>query len=197
GGVWRHTLSLLFLLPCLSLVATGCAKDIGKVPRARAPRERLPRVEAVQPKRGPWQRKLDLAANIEPLQRVELSARVAGIARIDKDIDIGKLVKKDEVLLTLDVPDLRADKRHKESMLALAEKQVKQAEKALEVARQEVKEARQQEEKFVAEQEFYELRHERIVSLVKVGSQDRQLAEQAKRHPDTATPARLTPPDVL
>jgi len=192
-----RTLSLLLLLPCLGLMSSGCGKDIGKLPRARAPRERLPRVEAVQPKRGPWQRKLDLAANIEPLQRVELSARVAGIARIGKDIDIGKSVKKDEILLTLDVPDLRADKRHKESMLALAEKQVKQAEKALEVARQEVREARQQEEKFVAEQEFYELRHERIVSLVKVGSQDRQLAEEAKRQLDTARAARLAAREMI
>src|SRR5262249_19101807 len=48
GGV--RTLSLLLLLPCLGLVSSGCGKDIGKLPRARAPRERLPRVEAVQPK---------------------------------------------------------------------------------------------------------------------------------------------------
>ena len=46
---------------------------------------------------------------------------------------------------TLDVPDLRADKRHKESMLTLARKQVEQAERAGAVAKQEIKEARQQE----------------------------------------------------
>src|SRR5262245_33712489 len=101
-------LSLLLLAPCLALVATGCGKDIGKAPRTRGPRDRLPRVEVVQPKRDPWQRKIDVAATIEPLQRVELSARVAGIVQIDKGIDIGKLVKKDEVLVTLDVPDLMA-----------------------------------------------------------------------------------------
>src|SRR5215468_10972220 len=151
-------LSLLLLALCLSLVGAGCGKDVGKPARTRGPRDRLPRVEVVSPKREVLLRKIDVAANFEPLQRVELSARVAGIVRIDKEIDIGKWVKKDEVLLRLDVLDLRADKQHKEAMQTLAQKQLKQAEKAVAVAKQEVKEAKQQEEKFIAEQEFYELR---------------------------------------
>src|SRR5262245_48673585 len=185
-----HRLSFLVLAPCLCIAAVGCGKGVSNSPRARGPRDRLPRVEVVQAKRGPWQRKIDVAANIEPLQRVELSARVAGMAQIGKDVDIGKWVKKGEILLTLDVPDLMADKRHKEAMLALARKQVEQAERAGAVARQESQEARKQEEKFIAEQEFYELRYERITGLVKVGSQDRQLAEEAKRQLDTAKAAR-------
>src|SRR2546430_8343964 len=119
-------LSLWLLVPCLCLVGAGCGKDVGKPSRTRGPRDRLPRVEVVKPQREVLLRKIDVAANIEPLQRVELSARVAGIVRIDKDVDIGKWVKKGDVLLTLDVPDLRADKRHKESMLTLARKQVEQ-----------------------------------------------------------------------
>src|SRR5438874_10502339 len=102
-------LSLLLLVPCVCLVGVGCGKDAGKPSRTRGPRDRLPRVEVVKPKRDVLLRKIEVAANIEPLQRVELAARVAGIVRIDKDVDIGKWVKKGDVLLTLDVPDLRAD----------------------------------------------------------------------------------------
>src|SRR3954451_20888320 len=86
-GVSARCLSLLLLALCIA--GAGCGKEVGKPARTRGPRDRLPRVEVVTPKRDILLRKIEVAANIEPLQRVELSARVAGLVRIDKGVDIG------------------------------------------------------------------------------------------------------------
>src|SRR5204862_8280013 len=117
------------LLVCLRAASVaGCGAGRDKLSGARAPRDRLPRVEVVQPQRTSLVRKIELAATVEALQRVDLAARVPGTIEIGKDVDIGRWVKRGEVLLKLDVPDLRADKKHKEALLEQARRQVDQSE---------------------------------------------------------------------
>src|SRR5262245_50965345 len=135
---------LLFVVALLAVAGAGCGAGLGKPARARAARDRLPRVEVVQPQRMTLLRRVELAATVEALQRVDLAARVPGTVQIAKDVDIGRWVKRGEVLVRLDVPDLRADKKHKEALLEQARRQVDQAGEARTVARQEVEEARQQ-----------------------------------------------------
>src|SRR5262245_56494487 len=85
------TLSPCHLVTLSCLLLAGCHK--GKE-EARARPERLPRIEVVRPKRTLLVRKTELAATVEPLQKVELVARVPGVVSyLPRDIDIGRRVK--------------------------------------------------------------------------------------------------------
>ncbi len=182
--------SLRVLLPGMVVVfALGCGH--GNAPSGRVVGDRLPRVEVSSPQRTTILRKIELAATVEPLQRVELNARVPGtVAHLPPEMDIGKRVKKGEILCHLAVPDLQAEKRQKEAMLQQVRKQVVQSEQARLVAHQEVEEARQQEKKFIADHEFQQKRYERVMGLVKMGAQDKQVGEEAQRQLEAAAAAR-------
>jgi RND family efflux transporter MFP subunit len=170
-------------------LASGCSEEQRKPKRARG--ERLPRVEVTRPKRGSLLRHIKLAATVEPLQRSDLSARVPGtVDYMPRDIDIGRRVRKGQKLIHLAVPDLEADKKHKESMLEQANKQVEQADRALAVARQEVKEAAAQARKSVADAEFQMLRYKRIADLVRAEAQNREVQDEALRQLRVAEAAR-------
>src|SRR5262245_54954030 len=106
---------LFILLPSsFVLLLAGCGH--GKA-RKRGFVERLPRLEVVQPARKHIQRRVELAATVEPLQRVDLAARVPGVVSyLPPQIDIGREVKKGEVLLRLAVPDLEAEKKYREAL---------------------------------------------------------------------------------
>ena len=54
-------LSLLLLALCLA--GAGCGKEVGKPARTRGPRDRLPRVEVVSPKREILLRKIEVAVD--------------------------------------------------------------------------------------------------------------------------------------
>jgi RND family efflux transporter MFP subunit len=171
------------------VISSGCSEEQRKPKRARG--ERLPRVEVTRPLRTGLLRRIKLAATVEPLQRSDLSARVPG--RIDfmpRSIDIGRRVKKGQKLIHLAVPDLEADKKHKESLLEQAKKQVEQADKALGVARQEVKEADEQQRKYVADAEYQALRYKRISDLVRAEAQNREIQDEALRQLRSAEAAR-------
>jgi RND family efflux transporter MFP subunit len=153
--------------------------------------DRLPRVEVVRPRRttpaDPLVRKIEVAATVEPLQRVDLCARVPGtVDYLPKEIDIGRKVKKGDQLVHLAVPDLEAEKKQKEAYLEQVRNQVEQAKQAKVVAEEEVKEARAMEQKYVADYEFQKLRFERINKLVRLEAQDRQLADEAQKQMATA-----------
>ncbi len=179
----RSSAGLVIALVALS----GCGKAKN---RARVHPERLPRVEVIRPQRTTLLRKIELAATVEPLQRVELFARVPGtVEYLPRTIDIGRRVRKGEKLVQLAVPDLEADRMHKEALAEQARKQAIQAERAVTVARREVDEARQQEKRYAAEQEFYKSRHDRIAGLVRMEAQERQLAEEALKQVESAAAA--------
>ncbi len=154
----------------IGLAGLGC----GRADKARRTGgERLPRLEYVYPVRGPLERRLDLVATVEALQRVDLSARVPGVVEeLGLDMDIGRKVKGGEVLLRLKVPDLEADKTHKEALREQVKKQVTQAKEALAVAEREVEETQKEEKRYKAEAAFQRLQLARITDLVKRGAQD-------------------------
>src|SRR5262245_42134865 len=124
------------LLAAVLAFGLGCA-------RAPAPRrskfvERLPRVEVVQPERKRIVRRLETSAIVEAQKKVDLSARVPGVVTyLDDRTDIGQAVKKDEVLVKLDVPDLDAERDVKKALEEQARKQESLAVTALTVAQRE------------------------------------------------------------
>jgi RND family efflux transporter MFP subunit len=155
--------------------------------------ERLPRVEVVTPIRTILRRRIELAATIEPMEKVDLCARVPGIVGyLPEDIDIGRVVKgpregmPGEKLVALDIPDLEAQKKHKEALLEQAHKQKVQAEEARIVGEREVTEAEKQEKRFTAELAFARVQHERMTELVKTKAVQPERAQESEKQLEAA-----------
>src|SRR5262245_26444216 len=128
------------------LLAIGCG---GRDTVSRAPVERHPRLETVEPVHANFPVRVDLTAHIEPFEKADLCARVPGVvADLASDIDIGRRVTAGEKLLRLAVPDLEADQKNKEAMLDQARKQKQQVIEAQNVAAKELEEAQEQEKRY-------------------------------------------------
>ncbi len=137
------------LLVCL--LAVGCDP---KQPRRRWDNsDRLPRAEVVQPTFvEALARRIDLAATVEPMEKVDLCARVPGVvAFLPEYVDIGYRAQAGEKLVQLDVPDLLALKEQKLAQRELAENQLEQVRKMRVVLEKEVEEAQKQENRYRAE----------------------------------------------
>src|SRR5262245_33612800 len=104
----------------LLLAGTGCAgrhrpkEGLGEV-------ERLPRLETVNPTWHSDKARLKVehsyTATVESIEKADLIARVRGYVKdIRPDIDIGREIKKNEPLLTLDVPDILAERDNKKAL---------------------------------------------------------------------------------
>ena len=71
----KHACGALSLM--LSLAIIGCGQKEAK-PRL-SDVERLPRVEVVTPLRTNLERRIEISATIEPMEKAELCARVPGV----------------------------------------------------------------------------------------------------------------------
>jgi multidrug efflux pump subunit AcrA (membrane-fusion protein) len=178
----------------LSTMMMGCGGR-GTKPRF-SETERLPRVEVVTPTRTILRRRIELAATIEPMEKVDLCARVPGIVDyLPEDVDIGRVVKgprngmPGEKLVALAVPDLEAQKKHKEAHLDQAKKQRAQAEEARVVGERELVEAEKQEKRFVAEFAFARVQHERMTELVKTKAVQPERAQESEKQLEAAAAA--------
>src|SRR5262249_23449227 len=134
---------------------------------------------------------IELLATVEPFEKADLAAQVQGeVKGLDyAQVDIGKSVTKDQVLVTLDVPALRAELTTKDANRTLAENLKDQAEKARDVAKREVQEARKQVARYWADLEFRDLQYKRVIDLVSRGTVQRQNQEEAKMQRNAARAA--------
>jgi RND family efflux transporter MFP subunit len=182
--------NLLILAAVLSpIIALGCGQSSAK-PRRGAIKERLPKLEVIRPIRKRLIRRLELAATVEAMKKVDLAARVPGVVTyLDDKMDIGRKVKEGEVLLRLSVPDLDADKQHKEALVEEARKKEKLAEETVTVARREVEEAEKEDKRYLADQEYHKVRLVRIRELVKARAQDPQVELEAVKLYESADAA--------
>ena len=69
-------------------------------------------VEVVKPKKGLLERKTSQAGTVMAFEWVDIYAEVSGYLKTRK-VDIGSLVKKDDVLAEIDVPELKRAWRSK------------------------------------------------------------------------------------
>jgi RND family efflux transporter MFP subunit len=173
----------LLLISCASQGAKSRPSEI----------DRLPRVEVVQPIRTNLERSIEISATIEPMEKVELCARVPGVIdQMGDDIDIGRVVKgphdgmPGEKLITLAVPDLDAQKRHKEALLEQAKRQKVQAEEARAVGEREVVEAEKLEKRYAAEYDFAKFQHERVAQLAKSSVVQPERMQETEKQRDSA-----------
>ncbi len=119
------------------------------------------------------------AATVEAFEKVDLCAQARGVVKsLVGDIDIGRLVHKDEVLVTLDIPDIAAEKDNKEALLEQVHNLKALAEQACNVAAEEVKEVQAQLRRYQADMDYRKLQYERVTRLAQGDTVSRQLAEE-------------------
>jgi RND family efflux transporter MFP subunit len=179
-------------LPAVFLAA-GCGFADHKPRPAEV--DRLPHLETVQPERYQLPVRIELTALVEAMEKADLCARVPGIVESlqlsagKPEIDIGSRVSAGEPLLKLAVPDLEADKKHKEALLDQAEKQKQQTLSAQDVAAKDLDEAKEQERRYQAEFNHSRERHDRTMKLVQRGALQPEMAEETRNQLEAATAA--------
>lgn len=187
------------LLPACCLVAAmflpaGCGL---KEPKPRPGEvERLPRLEVITPVQTDLARRIELTAMVEPMEKADLCARVPGVVEyLAADIDIGRPVrgprdgKAGEVLVKLAVPDLEAQKKHKEALLEQARKQRVQADEARNVGAKEVAEAEKLEKRYAAEATLARLTYDRTAELARRQAVQPELVQEKQRGLEAAEAA--------
>ncbi len=85
-----------------------------------------------------------------------------------------------EVLITLAIPDVIAERDNKRAQLALAIELKQQAIKARDVAAEEIKEATAARQRWAADVEFRESQYQRMVRLVSTDTVQKQIAEESR-----------------
>jgi HlyD family secretion protein len=157
--------------------------------------DHLPRLETVEPERYQLPVRTELSATVEAMEKADLCARVPGMVEslhlnLSKtEIDIGCRVSAGEPLMKLAVPDLEADKRHKEALLDQAEKQKEQTIEAQNVSAKELDEAMAQEKRYQAEFNRSREKHERTTKLVQRGALQPETAEETRNQLEAASSA--------
>src|SRR6266540_4195628 len=77
----------------------------GQEPEFEPEQPGLPHVEVVHPVKGEVERIVTQPGTVQPYETVQLFAEVSGYLKT-QSVDIGSPVKKDEVLATIETPDL-------------------------------------------------------------------------------------------
>ena len=179
-------------LPALLLaVSCGCADNKPHPTDV----ERLPHLETVLPERYRLPVRIELTALVEAMEKADLCARVPGVVESlqlspgKPEIDIGSRVVAGEPLLKLAVPDLEADKKHKEALLDQAEKQKQQTLAGQEVAAKDLEEARELEKRYQSEFNHSKERHDRTTKLVQRGALQPEMTEETKNQLEAASAA--------
>ena len=155
------------------------------------PKDNLPQVEVVHPTVAEsLPRRIELTAIVEPAARVDLCARVPGVVKSFSDgVDIGRRIKKGEVLAVLDVPDLIAQRDLKRAGLGLARLQKEQVAETRKVLAQEVEESRHLARKFEAEFNARSDEYARTRMLVERNAQAPEVAQEKLRIKEAAQAA--------
>jgi RND family efflux transporter MFP subunit len=178
----------------LGALAVAAVLGAGCDSRPAKPRlgevERLPRVETLKPEYAHRQVTIDTLATVEPMERARLSAQVQGeVKGLTPDIDIGRRIHKDEVLITLDIPAALAEQESKKALLVQARGLRDQAEEARKVAIRDVEEAVAQVVRWKADLSFKEVQLKRVEELVAKGTLQPILKEESELQRDTARAA--------
>ncbi len=172
-------------LGLLVIVLAGCES------RPARPRlgevDRVPRVETVKARYAARDMSVELLATVEPMEKTRLAAQVAGeVKEMSQDVDIGRVIKKDEPLLVLDVPAVRAELASKEALLLQAGTVRDQARQALVVAAREVDEARAQLARYEADLTFRDTQLRRNRELGRRNAIQPQLVEESELQRNTS-----------
>lgn len=173
--------SLLLLVPFVGIC--GCGRQA--VPEAAAePASAIPQVVAAKPERKSLRLSTTQPGKIEAFEQTPLHAKVAGFVE-EISVDIGDVVKKDQVLVRLSIPELHDEVAQQVAMLSQSEAELKQAESAIEAmiaaadtAESRIVEAEASISRTEAEHARWKSEYDRIGELAAKGSVTIKLEEE-------------------
>lgn len=177
-----RTRILSVLLMCMSV--SGCGhKPPGKVQEAEKTTA-IPRVVVGKPQRKSLALTTTQPGRIEAFEETPLYAKTAGY--VDEVlVDIGDIVKKDQTLIKLSIPELLDDVEQKEALVAQAEAEIKQAESAVTAAnaaaataQSKIKEMEAGIGRASADYDRWKSEHARIKELAEKGSVTKKLEDE-------------------
>ncbi len=175
----RNTLCLSWALLTAAAALPGCERPLASAPQpGTAPPQPAAEaaVQTVRPERKTVRHAIDQPGfNIEAFQETALYAKVPGyVARWSADI--GKEVKKGDVLAELDVPEMVVEVQQKEASVRQAEAQVAQAKAAELTAQARLERAKSQ--------------YERLAKVGQGGVLDRENIDESRLGYEAAKAAR-------
>jgi RND family efflux transporter MFP subunit len=199
-----HSGRKLWLIPAiLAILATAAAAAyLAKSPSAATTHgtdePRFPdittetHVEVVKPRKGLLERKTSQAGTVMAFEWVDIYAEVSGYLKTRK-VDIGSIVKKDDILAEIDVPELRARLEQATAAQGLAKAQVQQKDAAIRSAKAELKgvqaKIKATEAKLKSDRAylvFRERQAERFRELLKERSIDARLVDEQEDRREAA-----------
>ncbi|NND97686.1 MAG: HlyD family efflux transporter periplasmic adaptor subunit [Pirellulaceae bacterium] len=131
-----------------------------------------------------------LPITLEADQRTELRARVEGY--VDKvQVDIGDRVKKDQVLVSLDAPELEADVRRRQQMVRQSEANARVAAGRVATARAKQRQAESARDEQAALRQLRVSQRDRFAMLVRGGAVQQEKLDEAQ-YAVTAVEAAVT-----
>jgi multidrug efflux pump subunit AcrA (membrane-fusion protein) len=177
----RRGLILVFLL-ALALIAgifllgylPRRAQEKAAESQARREATSLPVVNVVRARRSPGESHLLLPANITPIVEAPLFARATGYVA-KRMVDIGDRVRPNQLMATIDAPDLDQQVMQGRASLSQARQQLGQVEAALNQAK--------------SQRDLAKITWDRYAALVTRGAVSRQDADQQKTTYETAEAA--------
>lgn len=172
---------LLISSAALVLAAGGCGH---KAPAPSQEAATSIQVTAAKPERKTIRLSTTQPGQIEAFEQTPLFAKIAGYVE-ELMVDIGDVVKKDQVLIRISVPELLDELHQKEALVAQAEAEVKQAEStieatkaAAETAQSRIAEAEAAIGRAHADVERWKSEHARIKELAAKGSVTKKLEDE-------------------
>lgn len=202
GSYWKWWAFLgLMAVGLLAGAATYFGRGVSKAQaREEQPTERgstAARVEVVIPTRGEMDRTTTQPGSIRAFESVQLFAEASGYLQI-LNVDIGDMVKKNQVLAEVAVPDLRKQVNQYEAGLKQARSRVEQmeagiksAEAELVAARASVPQAEALERSKAAQLRFREKQLKRYKDLLALNSVDERLVDESTEQRDAALEAEI------
>ena len=165
------------------VIASGC----GTVSKPATPAPMKPVVTIVHPEKRDINRTVGQPGFVEAYEQAALYAKVSGY--IEKwNVDIGDIVKKDQVLATIFVPELVEEYRFKQATVQLDTVLVDQARKAADAAAGNLKateakvvQAKADVGKFQAEVDRWQSEVKRLTGLVQQNVVDKQVLGESTR----------------
>jgi RND family efflux transporter MFP subunit len=153
-------------------------------------------VTTAKPERNTVRRIFELPGQIEASEQTGLYAQIAGSVQT-VHVDIGDRVKKGQVLATLAVPEIQAERKQKLALVAQVEAEVERARRAVQAAEAaftlltaQVQEAEAGLKRAQATYDYRKIEYDRFEKLVQAKAIDPQLLEE-KRNQLEATKAAL------
>lgn len=175
------------LLKATGFIALALASGCGTVSKPASPAPMKPVVTIVQPGKRNINRTVGQPGFVEAYEQAAIYAKVSGY--IEKwHVDIGDLVKKDQLLATIFVPELVEEYKFKQATVQLDTVLVDQARKAAEAAAGNLKAAeakvvqsKADVGKFQAEVDRWQSEVTRLTGLVQQNVVDKQVLSESVR----------------